>query len=95
VFGSRFIDGGAVIGYPIHKLILNQLANLLFDRETIIAWRRSMLPLGRLGFDNGYPRAGLPARPDVNTAFLRGRDMLVNRLRIRQKLRLPRRQKTL
>ena len=28
VFGSRFIDGSEVIDYPIHKLILNRLANL-------------------------------------------------------------------
>jgi dolichol-phosphate mannosyltransferase len=28
VFGSRFISGSKVIGYPIHKLILNRLANL-------------------------------------------------------------------
>jgi dolichol-phosphate mannosyltransferase len=28
VFGSRFIKGGAVIDYPIHKLYLNRLANL-------------------------------------------------------------------
>lgn len=27
VFGSRFIKGGKVIDYPIHKLILNRLAN--------------------------------------------------------------------
>jgi len=27
VFGSRFIRGGAVSGYPAHKLILNRLAN--------------------------------------------------------------------
>ena len=27
VFGSRFIRGGRVIDYPIHKLILNRLAN--------------------------------------------------------------------
>ena len=27
VFGSRFIRGGHVIGYPISKLILNRLAN--------------------------------------------------------------------
>ena len=27
VFGSRFIRGGRVIGYPISKLILNRLAN--------------------------------------------------------------------
>ncbi|MDZ8241081.1 MAG: glycosyltransferase [Nostoc sp. ChiQUE01a] len=28
VFGSRFIKGGRVIDYPIHKLIVNRLANL-------------------------------------------------------------------
>jgi dolichol-phosphate mannosyltransferase len=28
VFGSRFIKGGGVAGYPIHKLIINRLANL-------------------------------------------------------------------
>lgn len=28
VFGSRFIKGGKVIDYPIHKLIVNRLANL-------------------------------------------------------------------
>lgn len=27
VFGSRFISGGKVIDYPIHKLILNRIAN--------------------------------------------------------------------
>ena len=27
VFGSRFISGGRVLGYPLHKLILNRLAN--------------------------------------------------------------------
>ena len=27
VFGSRFIRGGAVIGYPVHKLLINRLAN--------------------------------------------------------------------
>jgi dolichol-phosphate mannosyltransferase len=27
VFGSRFIKGGEVIDYPIHKLLLNRLAN--------------------------------------------------------------------
>ncbi|HEY9772483.1 MAG TPA: glycosyltransferase family 2 protein [Planktothrix sp.] len=27
VFGSRFIKGGGVIDYPIHKLILNRIAN--------------------------------------------------------------------
>jgi dolichol-phosphate mannosyltransferase len=28
VFGSRFIRGGKAVGYPIHKLIVNRLANL-------------------------------------------------------------------
>jgi dolichol-phosphate mannosyltransferase len=28
VFGSRFIKGGAVIGYPVVKLIINRLVNL-------------------------------------------------------------------
>ncbi len=28
VFGSRFVKGGRVIGYPRHKLLLNRLANL-------------------------------------------------------------------
>jgi dolichol-phosphate mannosyltransferase len=28
VFGSRFIKGGGVIDYPIHKLYINRLANL-------------------------------------------------------------------
>jgi dolichol-phosphate mannosyltransferase len=28
VFGSRFIRGGGVIDYPLHKLILNRIANL-------------------------------------------------------------------
>jgi len=28
VFGSRFVRGGGVIGYPGHKLIINRLANL-------------------------------------------------------------------
>lgn len=28
VFGSRFIKGGKVIDYPVHKLIINRLANL-------------------------------------------------------------------
>ena len=28
VFGSRFVRGGAVVDYPIHKLLLNRLANL-------------------------------------------------------------------
>ena len=27
VFGSRFIHGGRVSGYPIHKLVLNRMAN--------------------------------------------------------------------
>lgn len=27
VFGSRFMKGGDVVGYPIHKLILNRIAN--------------------------------------------------------------------
>jgi len=27
VFGSRFVRGAAVVGYPIHKLVLNRLAN--------------------------------------------------------------------
>jgi dolichol-phosphate mannosyltransferase len=27
VFGSRFMRGAAVVGYPIHKLVLNRLAN--------------------------------------------------------------------
>jgi dolichol-phosphate mannosyltransferase len=27
VFGSRFVEGGKVIGYPLHKLVLNRLAN--------------------------------------------------------------------
>lgn len=27
VFGSRFVRGGGVVGYPAHKLILNRLAN--------------------------------------------------------------------
>ena len=27
-FGSRFVRGGGVIDYPVHKLILNRLANL-------------------------------------------------------------------
>jgi|ERR1035437_762626 dolichol-phosphate mannosyltransferase len=27
VFGSRFIRGGKVVGYPAHKLIINRLAN--------------------------------------------------------------------
>jgi dolichol-phosphate mannosyltransferase len=28
VFGSRFIRGGGVIDYPLHKLLLNRMANL-------------------------------------------------------------------
>jgi dolichol-phosphate mannosyltransferase len=28
VFGSRFIRGGGVIGYPWHKLLLNRMANM-------------------------------------------------------------------
>lgn len=28
VFGSRFVEGGRVIDYPWHKLVLNRLANL-------------------------------------------------------------------
>jgi dolichol-phosphate mannosyltransferase len=28
VFGSRFIRGGGVIDYPLHKLILNRMANM-------------------------------------------------------------------
>jgi dolichol-phosphate mannosyltransferase len=28
VFGSRFVQGGGVIDYPAHKLLLNRLANL-------------------------------------------------------------------
>jgi dolichol-phosphate mannosyltransferase len=28
VFGSRFIRGGKVVDYPVHKLIVNRLANL-------------------------------------------------------------------
>ncbi len=28
VFGSRFIHGGGVIDYPLHKLLLNRMANL-------------------------------------------------------------------
>ncbi|MBD2179796.1 glycosyltransferase [Aerosakkonema funiforme] len=31
VFGSRFIKGGKVIDYPIHKLIINRLANLFIQ----------------------------------------------------------------
>ena len=29
VFGSRFIKGGKVIDYPIHKLILNRIGNMI------------------------------------------------------------------
>ena len=28
VFGSRFIKGGGVIDYPLHKLVINRMANL-------------------------------------------------------------------
>jgi len=28
VFGSRFVKGGGVIDYPLHKLLLNRMANL-------------------------------------------------------------------
>jgi len=28
VFGSRFIRGGRTVGYPVHKLIVNRMANL-------------------------------------------------------------------
>ncbi len=31
VFGSRFIKGGGVIDYPIHKLIMNRMANLFIQ----------------------------------------------------------------
>ncbi len=31
VFGSRFIKGGKVIDYPMHKLIINRLANLFIQ----------------------------------------------------------------
>ncbi|MCL1468541.1 glycosyltransferase [Argonema galeatum] len=31
VFGSRFIKGGKVIDYPIHKLVVNRLANLFIQ----------------------------------------------------------------
>jgi dolichol-phosphate mannosyltransferase len=31
VFGSRFIKGGKVIDYPIHKLFINRLANLFIQ----------------------------------------------------------------
>jgi dolichol-phosphate mannosyltransferase len=32
VFGSRFIRGGCVVDYPIHKLLLNRMANWFIDR---------------------------------------------------------------
>ena len=31
VFGSRFIKGGKVVDYPLHKLIINRLANLFIQ----------------------------------------------------------------
>ncbi|MBE7386071.1 MAG: glycosyltransferase [Leptolyngbya sp. SIO1E4] len=31
VFGSRFIKGGRVVDYPLHKLIINRLANLFIQ----------------------------------------------------------------
>ena len=31
VFGSRFIAGGRVIDYPVHKLIVNRAANLFIS----------------------------------------------------------------
>jgi len=31
VFGSRFIRGGKVIDYPVHKLVINRLANLFIQ----------------------------------------------------------------
>jgi len=31
VFGSRFIKGGKVIDYPVHKLMINRLANLFIQ----------------------------------------------------------------
>jgi dolichol-phosphate mannosyltransferase len=31
VFGSRFIKGGKVIDYPMHKLFINRLANLFIQ----------------------------------------------------------------
>lgn len=31
VFGSRFITGGAVYGYPLLKLVINRLGNLFFQ----------------------------------------------------------------
>jgi acyl-CoA synthetase (AMP-forming)/AMP-acid ligase II len=40
VFGSRFVEGGKVIGYPAHKLLLNRLANafikFLFAVPTVV-----------------------------------------------------------
>jgi dolichol-phosphate mannosyltransferase len=32
VFGSRFVKGGGVIDYPLHKLYINRLANLFLRR---------------------------------------------------------------
>jgi len=53
VFGSRFIRGGGVIDYPLHKLVLNRLANwflkILFHSgvndttNAFKAYRRSVL----------------------------------------------------
>lgn len=31
VFGSRFIDGGGVKGYPFHKLVINRMGNLFIQ----------------------------------------------------------------
>lgn len=31
VFGSRFMRGGRVVGYPMHKLIVNRIANLFIQ----------------------------------------------------------------
>jgi dolichol-phosphate mannosyltransferase len=31
VFGSRFIRGGGVVDYPLHKLVLNRMANLFIQ----------------------------------------------------------------
>lgn len=31
VFGSRFIKGGKIIDYPVHKLIINRMANLFIQ----------------------------------------------------------------
>jgi dolichol-phosphate mannosyltransferase len=31
VFGSRFIKGGSIIDYPIHKFILNRIANAILN----------------------------------------------------------------